>query len=110
MATHSSILSWEIHGQRSLAGYSPWSCKESAMTEGLNNNNTYLKATEIYSGKGPHWNKGIRTFWGHMFQVKPHPVIPSPLTWSEQTVTTPVKKHTSHQLNWLGYHFLQQWK
>ena len=26
-ATHSSILAWEIHGQRSLEGYSPWSCK-----------------------------------------------------------------------------------
>ena len=24
MATHSSVLAWEIHGQRSLAGYSPW--------------------------------------------------------------------------------------
>ena len=24
MATHSSILAWTIHGQRSLAGYSPW--------------------------------------------------------------------------------------
>ena len=24
MATHSSILAWRIHGQRSLAGYSPW--------------------------------------------------------------------------------------
>ena len=28
-ATHSSILAWEIHGQRNLAGYSPWSPKES---------------------------------------------------------------------------------
>ena len=27
MATHSSILAWEIHGQRSLAGYSPWGRK-----------------------------------------------------------------------------------
>ena len=27
MATHSSILAWEIHGQRSLIGYSPWGCK-----------------------------------------------------------------------------------
>ena len=27
MATRSSILAWRIHGQRSLAGYSPWSCK-----------------------------------------------------------------------------------
>ena len=24
MATHSSVLAWETHGQRSLAGYSPW--------------------------------------------------------------------------------------
>ena len=24
-----SILAWETHGQRSLAGYSPWGCKES---------------------------------------------------------------------------------
>ena len=23
MATHSSILAWEIHGQRSLTGYNP---------------------------------------------------------------------------------------
>ena len=24
MTTHSSILAWRTHGQRSLAGYSPW--------------------------------------------------------------------------------------
>ena len=28
MATHSSILAWEIHGQRSLVGYSPRGYKE----------------------------------------------------------------------------------
>ena len=27
MATYSSILAWETHGQRSLAGYSPWDHK-----------------------------------------------------------------------------------
>ena len=27
MATHSSILAWKSHGQRSLGGYSPWGCK-----------------------------------------------------------------------------------
>ena len=27
MATHSSILAWEIHGQRSLVGSSSWSHK-----------------------------------------------------------------------------------
>ena len=35
MATHSSILAWILHGQRSLAGYSPWGCKESDTTEQL---------------------------------------------------------------------------
>ena len=33
MATHPSILAWEIHGQRSLMGYSPWGCKELNLTE-----------------------------------------------------------------------------
>ena len=33
MATHSSILAWEIHGQRSLVGYSLWGRKESDTTE-----------------------------------------------------------------------------
>ena len=27
MTTHSNILAWRIHGQRSLAGYSSWGCK-----------------------------------------------------------------------------------
>ena len=35
MATHSSILAWRIHGQRSLVGYSPWGRKESDTTERL---------------------------------------------------------------------------
>ena len=35
MATHSSMLAGEVHGQRSLAGYSPWGRKESDMTEQL---------------------------------------------------------------------------
>ena len=32
MVTHSGVLAWRIP-QRSLAGYSPWSCKESDTTE-----------------------------------------------------------------------------
>ena len=35
MATHSSILAGECHGQRSLVGYSPWGHKESDTTEQL---------------------------------------------------------------------------
>ena len=34
MATHSSILAWKIsHGQRKLAGYSPWGRKELDVTK-----------------------------------------------------------------------------
>ena len=32
MAIYCSILAWKFHGQRSLAGYSPWDCKELDMT------------------------------------------------------------------------------
>ena len=35
MATHSSILPGEVHGQRSLVGYSPQGHKESDMAEQL---------------------------------------------------------------------------
>jgi len=38
MATDSSVLAWESHGQRSLAGCSPWGCKELHITE-----HTYTK-------------------------------------------------------------------
>ena len=33
MATHSFILAWRIHGQRSLVGFSLWGHKESDTTE-----------------------------------------------------------------------------
>ena len=33
MATHSSILAWRIHRQRSLVGYSPWGHKKLDATE-----------------------------------------------------------------------------
>ena len=33
MATHSSILAWEIHEKRSWAGYRPWGREELDMTE-----------------------------------------------------------------------------
>ena len=33
MATHSSILAWESHGQKRLAGPSPWDHKEWDTTE-----------------------------------------------------------------------------
>ena len=33
MATHSNILAWKFHGQKSLESYSSWGLKESDMTE-----------------------------------------------------------------------------
>ena len=33
MATHSSVLAWEISWTESLAGHSPWSHRESDATE-----------------------------------------------------------------------------
>ena len=35
------FLPGKSHGQRSLLGYSPWSCKELDTAEGLKNNNAY---------------------------------------------------------------------
>ena len=32
-STHSSVLAWRTHGQRSLVGYGPWGLKESDMTK-----------------------------------------------------------------------------
>ena len=34
METHSSILAWRIHGQRSLVSHSPWCCRDSDTSEG----------------------------------------------------------------------------
>ena len=44
MATHSSILPGEFHGQRNLVGYSSWDHKESATNELL----TCSHFTEVY--------------------------------------------------------------
>ena len=43
--------SWKFHGQRRLAGCSPWSRKELDMTEHLNNNNreVYLSIQNLVS-------------------------------------------------------------
>ena len=35
LATHSNILAWRTHGQRSLVDYIPWGPKELGITERL---------------------------------------------------------------------------
>ena len=46
MATHSSILAWRIHGQRSLAGYSLQGCKN--WTWLSHNQTSYLTGINYY--------------------------------------------------------------
>ena len=53
MATHSSIIAWKSHRQRSPAGYSPWGRKESDMTERL--------GTSIRTSKEAFKNPHART-------------------------------------------------
>jgi len=43
--------SGEFHGQKSLAGYSPWGCKESDMTERLSLINTTMVQIVCFSIK-----------------------------------------------------------
>ena len=51
MEAHSSILPGESHGQRSLAGYSPWGCKESDTTERLPQH-TAIESAEAVESRG----------------------------------------------------------
>ena len=44
-ATHSSFLSWGIRGHRSLAGRSPWGCKDSAQFSNYTATATTLVST-----------------------------------------------------------------
>ena len=58
MATHWSILTWRIHGQRSLAGYSPWDHKESDTTERLSTAHRPVLQYFIPNRKN-HWNPQV---------------------------------------------------
>ena len=49
MTSHSSILVWEAHEQRSLGGYSPWGYKESDTTEHAHTTNLFSRAMGLKS-------------------------------------------------------------
>ena len=53
MATHSSILAWRIHGQRRLAGYSPWGHQELDMTELLTDMHSVEEVRPILQAPHP---------------------------------------------------------
>ena len=49
MATHSSILAWRIHKQRSLVGYRPWGRKEPDTTEPRKRPSTHARLVPFLS-------------------------------------------------------------
>ena len=63
MASHSSILPGEFHGQRSLVGYSPWGLKESDMTEKLTLNTTSKDFTGGTVEKNPPAMQQMQEMW-----------------------------------------------
>ena len=48
MATHCSYSCLKSHGQRRLAGYSPWGCKERDTTENIHVNKTCIYFSLLY--------------------------------------------------------------
>ena len=64
MATHSSILAWKIHGQRSLVGCSSWGHKESDTTEQLVYHGRIKKKTnKVSSYQGAETNTAESKPW-----------------------------------------------
>ena len=55
MATHSSIFAWEIHGQRSLAGYSLRGCKELDVDEQL----THKRSSNLIENGALHFEVSV---------------------------------------------------
>ena len=49
MVTHSSTLAGEFHGQRSLAGYSPWGHKEQDTTEWKKKSHILINKQVLYN-------------------------------------------------------------
>ena len=68
MATHSCILAWESHGQRSLEGYSPWGHKESDTTEKLSNNFMAADSPEVGMVEAPFQFSSFKYF-SYLFQL-----------------------------------------
>ena len=55
MATHSSILAWKTPWTEEPEVYSPWGCKESDMTQWLNNNKKKVRLREGNFPEDTQW-------------------------------------------------------
>ena len=91
MAAHFSVLPWRIHGQRNLAGYSPWGHKESDMTEA-----TYHTFTEHL--KNSKCQNKIKTLNSFLFVKSRRCNAPV-----KDVLPTPEGK-------WHFYHWGKKWK
>jgi len=72
MTTHSSQYSCleNSHGQRSLAGYSPWGCKESDMMEWLSTHRRFMrKAREAFLWHQIYQHSSCEELRNALFQV-----------------------------------------
>ena len=58
----SVFLPGEVHGQRSLVGYSPWGHKESDMTKGLKHTHTH----SCFKGLSVQKDPGCTFLYGHL--------------------------------------------
>ena len=115
MATHSSkilpISPIKFHEQRSLAGYSPWSCKKSDTTERLRAH-THTHSTHIWLDKrnvknGYHRGQGTNPFY----------MYPSLFLLNEKRLPTNRKKerekklqNVSSLMTWNTWYLYVVWK
>ena len=79
MTTHPSILAWESHGQRSLAGYSPRGCKEPDVTERQSTHAHQRGTAEAWTDWGhfSHLLDDFRQMSGHLTSELTQRVYPA---------------------------------
>ena len=97
MATHSSILAWRIHGQKSLEGHSLWGLKESDTTERLTHTHTHTQTIPVSCAGGIFPAKFDREVTGHAQYT-----FPQTLLWSALGPTGN-QKVLLHHLRGLGW-------
>ena len=89
LATHSHILAWDSHRQRSLAGYSSWGCKDFDMTKQLIFAR-FSNSSKDTSSFTDHFLKQISAGFTHIFNWR---MIIS-LGWRKDLVRPHTAAHT----------------
>ena len=87
MRTHSSILAWKLHGQRSLKGYCPWGYKESDIPEHVCMHIHIKYMWKLISSQSGHTRE---PYFRLFYRGNPQQQIESPYFWQ----ATPLGSHT----------------